>query len=170
MSGSGAAQPLGIFTASDDGITTSQDVSTDNTTTAFTADGLINAKYKLTSPYLMSANLRWVMHRDAVKMARKLKTGDGQYLLTPGLAGDGVDRILDVPVFMSEQAPSTFTSGLYVGIIGDFSRYWIADGMQLQIERLVELGAATNQDYFIGRMKTDGMPVLSTAFARVKLG
>ena len=46
---------------------------------------------------------------------------------------------------------STFTLGLYVGIIGDFSRYWIADSLALQMQRLVELYAATNQVGIIGR-------------------
>lgn len=170
MTGSGSGQPLGLFTASANGITTSQDVSTGNTSTAFTADGLINCKYKLTSPYLRSPNLRWIFHRDGIKMARQLKTGDGQYLWKPGLAGDPTDTLLDVPVLTSEFAPNTFTTLLYTGLIGDLGQYYIADAMSMRIERLVELGAATNQDYFIGRLKCDGMPVLSTAFARVKLG
>jgi HK97 family phage major capsid protein len=75
-----------------------------------------------------------------------------------------------VPVLVSEYAPNTFTTGLYLGLIGDLSYYWIADNMSMQIQRLVELGALTNQDYFIGRMKLDGMPVLEKAFVRVTLG
>ena len=169
MSGSGAAQPLGVFTASDNGISTSRDVTTDNTETAFTVDGLINCKYSLTSPWLNNGNLRWIMHRDAVKMARKLKDGDGQYIWQPGMVMDRPDTILDVPVLVSEYAPNTFTSGLYVGLIGDLSYYWIAETMSVQIQRLVELGALTNQDYFIGRAILDGMPVLENAFARVTL-
>ena len=37
------------------------------------------------------------------------------------------------------------------------------------VQRLVELYAETNQTGFIGRVETDGMPVLAEAFARVKL-
>ena len=44
-------------------------------------------------------------------------------------------HLLDVPVIMSEYAPNTFTTGLYVGIIGDLSKYWIADAMTLGIQR-----------------------------------
>jgi HK97 family phage major capsid protein len=161
---------LGLFTASDDGISTDRDYSTDNTSSAMTADGLIGAKYNLASPYLMSTNLRWIFHRDGVSQIRKLKTGDGQYIWQPGLRGDMTDTLLEVPVLMSEYAPNTFTTTLYVGIIGDLSQYWIADAMGLEIQRLVELGAATNQDYFIGRLKTDGMPVNENAFSRVQLG
>jgi HK97 family phage major capsid protein len=70
---------------------------------------------------------------------------------------------------MSEYAPNTFTTGLYVGLIGDWSQYWIVDALDLTIQRLVELYAETNQTGFIGRMETDGAPVLAEAFARVKL-
>ena len=70
---------------------------------------------------------------------------------------------------MSELMPNTFTTGLYVGIIGDFAFYWIADALDMEIQRLEELYAANNQVGFITRAKSDGMPVLEEAFARVKL-
>jgi HK97 family phage major capsid protein len=120
--------------------------------------------------WMRSGSLRWVFHRDIVKMIRKLKDGDGQYIWSPGLVADTTDTLLGIPVVQSEYAPSTITSGAYVGIVGDFSYYWIADNMSMDIQRLVELGALTNQDYFIGRMKLDGMPVLEKAFIRVTLG
>jgi len=170
MTGSGSGRPLGIFTASDSGITTTQDISTDNTTTEITCDGLINCLYALTAPWLASGRLRWIFHRDAVKAIRKLKDGNGQYLWQPGMTADRPSTILDVPYLMSEYAPNTFTSGKYVGIVGDFAYYWIADSMTVEIQRLIELYAATNQVGFIGRLRVDGMPVLSTAFARVTLG
>lgn len=169
MTGTGANSPLGLFTAADAGISTTQDVSTDNTATSITADGLINAKYKLEGQWLNRGGLRWVFHRDAVKQIRKLKDGDGQYLWAPGIAGDRPDTILNVPVIMSEFAPNTFTASQYVGLIGDLSYYWIAESMTLEMQRVSELFALTNQDGFIGRLKLDGMPVLEKAFARIQL-
>lgn len=169
LTGSGAGQPLGVFTASADGIPTSRDVSDDNTSTAITADGLINCKFSLKAQYQNSPKVAWAFSRTAVRNIRKLKDGSGQYLWQPGLSGTP-GTILDVPYFMSEYVPSTFTSGLYVGIIGDWSHYWIADAMSMGIQRLDELYAETNQVGFIARKETDGMPVLPEAFARVKLG
>lgn len=172
LTGTGANQPLGVFTASADGISTGQDVSTDNTTTAITADGLINAKYTLKEQYLRSANLSWVFHRDAIKMIRKLKDGNGDYLwssMTQGIEGDRRPTILDVPYVVSEFAPNTFTTGLYVGIIGDFRFYYIADALDMTIEVANELYMATNQSGYFIRSETDAMPVLEEAFVRVKL-
>jgi HK97 family phage major capsid protein len=70
---------------------------------------------------------------------------------------------------MSEYAPNTFTASQYVGILGDFSYVWIADSLQMEMQRLEELFASTNQVGLIGRLESDGMPVLSEAFVRVKL-
>ncbi len=72
-------------------------------------------------------------------------------------------------MYESEYAPNTFTTGLYVGLLGDLSYYWIADALSMTVQRLEELYAATNQVGFIGRLETDGMPVLEEAFVRVKL-
>lgn len=167
LTGSGSNQPLGVFTASADGISTGRDVSTGNTTTSITWDGLMEAKYTLKGAYWGSAE--WLFHRDAVKQIAKLKDGDGQYLWQPSVQAGQPDRVLSLPFRVSEYAPNTFTTGLYVGILGDFSHYWIADALSMQMQRLVELYAETNQVGFIGRLETDGMPVLEEAFVRVKL-
>jgi HK97 family phage major capsid protein len=168
MTGSGANQPLGVFTASSNGIDTSRDV-TCSSTTAFSADDLITAKYTLKQQYMESPSTRWLFHRDGIRKTRQLKDGIGQYLWRSGIAGDKGDTILEVPFVMSEYAPNTFTTGLYVGMIGDFSNYWIADALPFRLQRLDELYAATNQVGFIGRKETDAMPVLAEAFARLKL-
>ena len=167
LNGTGAGQPLGIFTASDNGISTDRDVDDDNNETSITADGLINAAFKLKSQYWTTA--RWIFHRDALKQIRKLKDGNSQYLWQPGLTGGLAGTILDMPYDMSEYAPNTFTTGQYVGALCDWSHYWVADSLAMQVQRLDELYAVTNQVGFIGRAETDGMPVLEEAFVRVTL-
>ena len=167
LTGTGAGQPLGLFTASAQGISTGRDVSTDNTTTAITFDGLINALYSLKVQYHKSA--AWVFHRDAIKQIAKIKDGDDNYIWQPSVVPGRPDMILGRPLTMSEYVPNTFTTGQYVGMIADFSHYWVADAMDMQVQRLDELYARTNQVGFIGRKETDGMPVLEEAFARVTL-
>lgn len=167
LNGSGSNQPLGVFTASALGISTSRDVSTGNTTTEMRFDGLIEAKYSVKGQYWNKA--QFAFHRDGVKQIVKLKDGDGQYIWRESIRAGEPDRLLNLPVNMSEYVPNTFTTGLYVGIVGDWSCYWIADALDMQVQRLVELYAETNQTGFIGRMETDGMPVLEEAFARIKL-
>lgn len=165
MTGDGNQKPLGLFTASSQGITTGRDVLTGSATDV-TGDGLIDAKYTLKAAYWRRA--RWLFHRDAIRRIRKLKDSQGQYMWQAGLASDRPDTILDVPFVVSEWVPNTFTTGLYVGMIADFSFYWIADALDMEVQRLVELYAETNQVGFIGRLETDGMPVLEEAFVRLK--
>jgi HK97 family phage major capsid protein len=167
MTGTGAGQPLGVFTASNDGIPTGRDVSTGNTTTSIQFDGLIEAKYTLKSQYW--ANAKWMFHPDGAKQIAKLQDDDGQYIWRESVRVGEPDRLLGMPIYMSEYAPNTFTTGLYVGALGDFSYYWIADAMSMEMQRLVELFAAANQVGLVGRLESDGMPVLGEAFVRVKL-
>lgn len=104
-----------------------------------------------------------------VKDIAKLKDGDGQYIWKPGIADGDPDRLLNIPYDESEFAPSAKTSGAYVGILADWSYYWIAELKGLEVQRLNELFATTSQIGFIGRGYWDGAPVLAEAFARVTL-
>ena len=168
LNGDGDGKPLGIFTASNDGIPTARDVSTGNSDTALTADGLINAKFALKAQYRNGC--RWIFHRDAVKMLSKLKDGEGQYLWRPGMLMNEPDMLLGHPVDESEYVPNTFTTTLYVGALCNWSNYWIAELQGVELQRLVELYAGTSQIGFIGRMYADGAPVLAESFVRVTLG
>jgi HK97 family phage major capsid protein len=168
MNGKGAGEWLGVFTASESGIPTSRDVSTGNTATSIQFDGLIEAKYTLKSQYW--PNARWIFHPSAGKQIAKLQDDAGQYIWRESVRVGEPDRLLGIPDYMSEYAPSTFTTGQYVGVLGDFSYYWIADSLDMEMQRLVELFAANNQLGLIGRLESDGMPALGEAFVRIKLG
>jgi HK97 family phage major capsid protein len=168
ISGTGAGQPLGLFTASALGISTSRDVSTNNTTTAPTMDGLINAYQSLKAPY--RARATWMFHRDCITLIRKFKDSANYYIWQPAQNPGQPDRILNAPVVDSEYVPNTFTTGLYCGIIGDFNYYWVVDRLMMDMQVLVEQYALTNQVGYLARRQVDGMPVREEAFARVKLG
>jgi HK97 family phage major capsid protein len=167
MTGAGANCPLGLFVASADGINTDRDVSTGNTATEMKFDGLMEAKYAVKAQY--QANAEWVFNRAGVKQLAKLKNSDGQYIWQPSVVLGTPDLLLGKPVNSSEYAPSTFTTGLYVGLYGDLSHYWIVDALGMEIQVLAELYARTNQIDYLSRLETDGAPVLPAAFARVKL-
>lgn len=172
LTGTGDQQPLGVFVASNDGISTSRDSNT-GSTTGFTADGILDAKYALKAQYRTGgerSGARWLFHRDAIKLIAKLKDGNGQYLLHPGrgLTGDEWDMLVGYPVDESERAPNTFTSNLYGGLLANWRYYEIADSLSMEVQVLFELLARTNQVVYIGRLKCDGMPTLEEAFVRLK--
>ena len=164
--GTGNQEPLGLFVASDQGIPTSRDVYTDMTATDFTGDALKNVKYSLKSQYMKTAS--WLFHRDAVAKIAKIKDGNGDYMFETNSQVGAVDSLLGRPLMMSEYIPNTFTTGLYVGMFGDLSKYYTVNSMALRIKRLNELFAATSQVGFIFELEFDGMSVLSEAFARIR--
>lgn len=165
LNGTGQNQPLGVMVPSDQ-LPAARDSSEDMLQTDFTADALISAQHALKFQYWGRAS--WTFHRDAMKRIRKLKTGEGQYLWQPGLQAGQASMILDMPYDVSEYMPNTFTTGKYVGLLGDWSYYWIADSLQFSVQRLIELYAEKNQVGLIARAETDGMPVLAEAFVRLK--
>lgn len=172
--GTGDRQPLGVFVASNDGISTARDVNT-GSATGFTADGLLNAKYALKSQYRRGQRgpVRWLFHRDAISLIAKLKDTANQYLFRVGAgrqqdSGAPEDELLGFPVDESERAPNTFTNGLYSGMLCNWRFYEIADALEMDMQVLFELYAQTNQVGYIGRLKTDGMPTLEEAFVRLK--
>lgn len=172
--GTGVQRPLGVFVASSDGISTSRDVNTGSTTN-FTADGLLAAKYALKSQYRSGArgSISWLFHRNGIERIAKLKDQENQYLLRVGMgvAQDGgapEDTLLGYPVDESERAPNTFTDGNYVGLLANWNYYEIVDALDMEMQVLFELNARTSEVEYIGRMKCDGMPTLEEAFVRVK--
>ena len=174
LTGTGAEQPLGVFVASADGIPAARDV-TSSVTADFKADDFISMKYNLKQQYQQRPDTAWMLHRDSMAKVRKLKDGQGQYLWATapnfgsGLVVGSPDRILDLPVMMSEYAPNTFSASQYIAILGAWSYYWIAESLNVSLRRLVELYAETNQVGFIMRGELDGAPVLAEAWTRLKL-
>lgn len=163
MTGDGNEKPLGVFIPSSDGIPESQDK-----TGAITFDTLIDAVEDMSEEY----DPLWIFRKDVLKKIRKLKDNNGQYIWEASVKVGEPDRILGLPYKKSKYIPQTVTvdgtDHKYWGILGDFSYYWIADSLQLEMQRLVEKYATENKIGFIGRKETDAMPVLAEAFIRLK--
>jgi len=169
MTGNGSNQPLGVFTASVNGIKTAQDVMGSNTSAHVTFDGLQAAKFALPPPYW--TNAEWIFHPTIMQDIATLKDTLGRYLWQPNTIVGQPDVLLGFPARLDVWAPSTLAADAYVGILGDFSYYHIADLVEpFSVQRLNELYAGNNQVGFLGREFCDGMPVMSEAFIRVKLG
>jgi len=166
MTGDGALEALGIFTPSANGISTSRDVTLANATT-IVGDDFWDTYFNLKPGYRM--NSTWALSTTAVKIARKLKDGNGEYIWENGIAGGVPPTICGRPYFESEYVPDTFTASNYVGLLGDFRWYYILDDMGLEIQRLNELNALTNEIGFVGRMGMDAAPAKEEAFSRMKL-
>lgn len=167
LTGSGSNQPLGLFTASNDGISTGRDISTSNSSSNISFDNCIYVEAFLKPQYRKKA--QWLMHRFVERNYRLLKDGEGQYIWQQSVVAGGPNTILGYPINLDEGCPSTFGGSGYMSILGDFRSYWIVDAYDMELQRLDELYAATNQVGFIYRGKVDAMPIKEEAFVRSQL-
>lgn len=154
--GDGTGKPTGIFNATGGaelGITASS-------ATAVSVDEIMDLFYSLKSPY--RKNAVFVMNDATVKLIRKLKDGNGQYLWQPSLQAGQPDTILNRPVKTSTYVP-TVAAGAKTIAFGDFGYYWVADRQGRSFQRLNELYAATGQVGFKGTQRVDGKLILPEA-------
>lgn len=163
--GTGSGQPLGVFTASDNGVPTSRDVETAES--ALTADDIIKVKMSLKPSY--RRNARWVMSTEILTDCLLLKDKNDQYMWRPGMRDGDPDTLLGLPVIESAYAPTSKDAGDYIAVLGDFSYYWWAYVEGIEIKNLFELFSLKNQLGFKGTAYADGAPVLPAAFSRLKV-
>ena len=107
-------------------------------------------------------NAIWVLNDTTIKLIRKLKTGDGQYLWQPGLKEGQPDMLLNYRIVTSPYMPEV-AAGNKVILFGDFKSYWIADRQGRSFQRLNELFAVTGQVGFRATQRVDGRLVLPEA-------
>ena len=156
FTGDGSGKPLGVLAAAggaETGVTAAS-------STAVTADELMDLFYSLKSPYRKKAV--WVLNDSTIKAVRKLKDSTGQYLWQPSLVAGTPDTLLGRPVKTSAYMPM-IAAGAKTIAFGDFSYYWIADRQGRSFKRLNELYAANGQVGFLGSQRVDGKLVLSEA-------
>ena len=156
FTGDGTDKPLGVLAdkgGAEVGVTAAS-------STAITADELLDLYYSLFSPYRKKAV--WVVNDSTIKAIRKLKDNNGQYLWQPGLIANAPDTILGRPVKTSAYVPS-IAAGTKSIIFGDFGYYWIADRQGRTFKRLNELFAAKGQVGFLGSQRVDGRLILPEA-------
>lgn len=154
--GDGSGKPTGIFNATGGatlGVTAAA-------ATAITADEIIDLMYSLKSPY--RKNAVFVTNDATVKVIRKLKDGNGQYIWTPSLVAGTPDTILNKPVKTSAYVPTIASTAKTIAF-GDFGYYWVADRQGRSFQRLNELYAATGQVGFKATQRVDGKLILPEA-------
>lgn len=156
FTGNGTGKPIGIFNTTggaEVGVTTAS-------STAITADEIIDLFYSLKAPYRKKAV--WILNDYTIKAIRKLKDTTGNYLWQPALTAGTPDTILGRPVYTSSYVP-TIAAGAKTIAFGDFSYYWIADRQGRIFKKLNELYAATDQTGFVATQRVDGKLVLPEA-------
>ena len=162
ISGDGAHKPIGLLhdtLGAEVGVTTAS-------TTAITADELIDLQHSIKSGYRRKAC--WIMNDATIAAIRKLKDSMGQYIWQPGIKEGAPDTLFNQKVLMSNYMPLVAT-GNKVILYGDYSYYWLAEREGRTLERLNELFAVTDQVGFKLTERLDGRLILPEAVKCMKM-
>lgn len=153
--GDGKGKPTGIFAATggaENGATTA--------TASITFDDMLELFYSVKSPYRKKSV--WLLNEQTLKMLRKIKDSNGQYIWQPAVSAGVPDTILNRPYVTSVYAP-TPDAGNKAVAFGDMSYYWIADRQGRSLKRLNELFAMNGQVGFLASQRVDGKLILPEA-------
>ncbi len=153
--GDGKCKPTGIFAATggaENGATTA--------TANITFDDIIEVFYSLKSPYRKKAV--WILNEQTIKILRKIKDSNGNFVWQPSVSEGIPDTILNRPYVTSVYAPAA-AAGAKALAFGDFSYYWIADRQGRSLKRLNELFAMNGQVGFLASQRVDGKLILPEA-------
>lgn len=153
--GDGKGKPTGIFAAAggaQNGATTAG--------AGITFDDMLELFYSVKSSYRKKSV--WLLNEQTLKMLRKLKDNNGQYIWQPAISAGVPDTILNRPYVTSVYAP-TPDAGNRAVAFGDMSYYWIADRQGRSLKRLNELFAMNGQVGFLASQRVDGKLILPEA-------
>ena len=161
LTGAGTTAMTGIFT--DTNVTS----VTATGATAVTLDDLISTQLAL--PSSMEANAVWVMSKPLFAALRKLKDTQGYPLLNNDITSPFGWTLLGRPVFISDNAPATFTTGLKVLAYGDLSGLYIKHAQQIETQILTELYSTSHAIGVVGYLEADSRVVEDQKIAVLKL-
>lgn len=156
FTGDGSGKPLGILAATGGagtGVTAAS-------ATALSFDEVMDLYYSLRAPYRRSSV--FIMNDSTVKLLRKLKNGNGDYIWQPSVTAGTPDTILNRPVYTSSYMPAA-EAGAKSILFGDLGYYWVADREGRSFKRLNELYATTGQVGFLASQRVDGKLILPEA-------
>jgi HK97 family phage major capsid protein len=141
--GTGSAQPTGIFTALDANTNVEIEVGTAqalNPSDIYGAHAAVPARFRGSST--------WLMSRSLIDEIRQLGTANNYHAFTVDLAADGIERLLGKQIAESEDAPAytdiqtTTVDNLLV--VGDFSNFVIVDKVGARVRYSPEMYGTTN--------------------------
>jgi len=178
VSGSGSGRPFGILTR------LNAEGGTPNRYTTGAASGGSIANFSddiIKIPYTMKVQYRrngvYILGTNAIRLARLQRdasggAGTGGYMWQPSLQEGEPDRLNGYPVIETTSVAlnSAIATGNDIGIFGDLRRYRVFERLGLQVRRLEELRALTDEVGFRFRFRTGGDVMLNEAFRTIRAG
>jgi HK97 family phage major capsid protein len=163
VTGNGVLKPIGFM---DDAAGLS--FTNSGNANLITADGLIDLYHALAPAY--RANGVWMLNSNTLSAIRKLKDGNGNYLLaTAGIAGAPATTLLGRPVIEAPDMPDV-AAGSFPVVFGDVSQgYRIFDRIALSVLRDPFSQATKGMTRFHGRRRVAGGVAKADALRKLKI-
>ncbi len=133
---------------------------------AIDIDELIDVQ--MTVPQAFQQNACWIMNKNTLKSLRKLKDGDGNYILNRDIASPFGWTLLGKNVYTSENAPEMSADTTAV-VYGDMSGLYVKLASSMEIEVLREKYADQYAYGVIGHAEFDSKIVEKQKLAGLKM-
>lgn len=138
------------------GIESTTNVITSENVGKIVADDLIEVQMAVPEVYQKDA--AWIMNKKAFKSLRKLKTTDGEYLLTKDLANGFGWMLLNKPVYITESADEVVTGNKPL-FYGDYKGLALKLAQNVEIQILMEKFATQHAIGVVGYIEADSKMV-----------
>ena len=102
----------------------------------FDSNDLVDLQMAIPTAY--QKDCIWVMHKDVLKALRKLKTGDGQFILNADATTPFGWTILGKPVYLSDSMPRNIATTQPVMLYMDPSGYAVKMAKSMEVQVLME--------------------------------
>lgn len=133
------------------GLASTTNLVTSASSTVITSDELLDVQ--MTVPEVYQAGAVWIMNKATIKVIRKLKDLDGNYLLGTALDGFGW-ILLGKRVYISENVPVIGIAAI-VAFYGDMSGLYLKFAQNVQIQMLMEKYATQHAIGVVGYVECD---------------
>lgn len=153
LNGNGTKKPTGLL----DDTNGAQKIET----TTFKTDDVIDLVYAVKKPY--RKNGKFLCNDATVKLLRKMKDGNQQYIWQPSLQAGEPDRLLGYPLYTDPAFPE-LTDNKALIAFGDFNKaYWIGDRGSRSFQRLNEVFAVNGMIGLMTKQRVDGKVINNEA-------
>lgn len=147
--GDGSDKPNGIVTAA-------TAVTGVAAAAALTFDNLIDLEHAVDPAYRSDPSVGWMFNDSTLKVLRKLKDGDGNYIWQPADVRTGAPATILKYRYAINQDVASVGAGAKSVLFGAMNRYVVRMVREFAIRRLVERYADYDQTGFIGFTRFDG--------------
>ena len=133
--------------------TTNKKTIATKTIVGITLDFLVDLQ--LLIPQVYQANCMWIFNKDVFAAVRKMKDGNGNYIMTPSIVSGFGYELLGKPACVDDNMQAATTANGVPVLYGDFSGMALKLTKELEIQPLVEKYADQNSIGFVGWIEAD---------------